>query len=194
MIRFTAILIAVFATVGLGSAGATPQAPSGATVGPAFAGSGDRLLPPITVSVPSTLRWTSNGPLFQIFSTDALGGAVNSAGRSGATLLNVGTHRLEVNAYAGWTIRIVPGVERPQPLGGGLVGFRGNGSRELPPFTTRRGTNLIWTNSGAVFQIDSGAFTLSIKSQGKRGKRYMSVGIHEFDVLASGSWTIGWKP
>lgn len=194
MIRITATLIAVFATVGLGSAGATTSTLSASTVAPSWSGSGDKLLPTIKVAVPSTLRWTSSGPLFQIFSTDALGGAVNSAGRSGATFLDVGSHRLEINAYAGWTVRIVPGIERPQSLGGGLVGFRGNGSRELPPFTNKRGTNLIWTNTGPVFQIDSGAFTLSIKSQGKRGKRYMSAGLHEFDVLASGAWTIGWKP
>lgn len=194
LIRFTALFMVVCAAVGLGSASATTHSPPAPTVSPAFSGSGDRLLPTIRVSVPSTLRWTSNGPLFQIFSTDALGGAVNSAGRSGATFLDVGNHRLEVNAYAGWTIKIVPAIERPTSLGGGLVGFRGNGSRELPPFTTRRGTTLVWTNSGPVFQIDSGAFTLSIKSMAKRGSRHLVGGIHEFDVLASGSWTIGWKP
>jgi hypothetical protein len=194
LIRFTAILIAVFATVGLGSASATPRTPSAATAAPVFSGSGDRTLPPITVSAPSTLRWTSNGPAFQVFTRTALGGSINSAAGSGATYLRAGTYQLEINAYAAWTMRIVTGVERPRSLGGGLVGFRGNGGRDLPPFSTRRGTNLIWTNNGAFFRLDSGPFSMSIKSQAKRGKRSMAAGLHEFAVNASGSWTIGWKP
>jgi hypothetical protein len=188
------MLVAVCAIVGLGSAGATPRTPSTATAGPSFAGSGDKTLPAITVSVPSTLRWTSNGPAFQVFTRTALGGSINSAAGSGATYLRPGTYQLEINAYAAWTLRIASGAERPRSLGGGLVGFRGNGSRDLPPFTTRRGTNLIWTNSGALFRVDSGPFTLAVKSQAKRGKRFMSAGNHEFNVLASGTWTIGWKP
>lgn len=194
MLRFTAVLIAVFATVGLGSAGAAPRTSSAAAVGPSFSGSGDRTLPPITVAVPSTIRWTSSGPAFQVFTTTALGGSINSAAGSGATYLKPGTYQLEINAYAGWTLRIVTGVERPRSLGGGLIGFRGNGGRELPPFVTKRGTNLIWTNNGAFFRVDSGPFTLAIKSQAKRGKRHLSPGSHEFVVNASGTWTIGWKP
>jgi hypothetical protein len=188
VIRFAVILAGVCAAVALGSASAAPQAP-----GPVFSGNGDRLLPAFTVRVPSTLRWTTNGPIFQIFPRKKIGGGVNSTARSGATYLKPGTYRLEVNAYAAWGIRIT-GVEYPQPLGGGLVGFRGNGTRDLPPFTTRRGTNLIWTNSGAVFQVFSSELSLSIGSSVKRGKHHMDAGSHELTVNASGSWTIGWKP
>jgi hypothetical protein len=188
------MLIVVCSTVGLGSASATPRTPSAATAPLVFSGSGDRTLPSITVSVPSTLRWTSNGPAFQVFTRTALGGSINSAAGSGATYLKAGTYQLEINAYAAWTMRIVPGAERPRSLGGGLIGFRGNGGRELPPFTTRRGTNLVWTNNGAFFRLDSGPFTLAIKSQAKRGKRHLPSGSHEFVVNASGTWTIGWKP
>lgn len=195
MIRSTAMLIVVCATVGLGSAGAAPQTPSSSAAGPLFSGGrGDTWLPPIKVSAPSTLRWTSNGPIFQIYAQDALGGEVNAAAPSGAGFLKVGTHRLRVNAYGDWTIRVVPGVERPRPLGSGLVGFRGNGARDLPPFTTPRGVTLIWTNSGPFFRIFSGAFSLSVKSTARRGKRYLNPGSHNFEINASGSWTIGWKP
>ena len=194
MIRFTIALV-ICASVGLGSASATPRTPSTAAEAPIFSGSGGaRTLPPITVSVPSTLRWTSGGPAFLLVTETALGGSVNSQAASGATYLKPGTYHLSVKAWAAWSIRIVAGVERPRPLGGGLVGFRGNGARELPPFTTRRGTNLIWTNTGTVFRIDSGPWTLAIKSQAKRGKRYMSAGTHAFVVSAIGTWTIGWKP
>lgn len=194
MLRFTAILIAVCATVGLGSAGATSRTAQPAAAGPVFSGNGDQPLPAFTVSVPSTLRWTTKGPAFQIYSLDGLGGGVNASAPSGATFLNPGTHRLEVNAWTGWTIRVVKGVERPKSLGGGLVGFRGNGGRDLPPFTTRRSTKLIWTNSGALFRLASGPFSMTIRSQAKGGKRSMGAGLHEFEVNAIGSWTIGWKP
>ena len=100
------------------------------------------------------------------------------AGRSGATYLKPGAYNLTLKAWAAWTIRIVADVERPRPLGGGLIGFRGNGSRELPPFTTQRNTNLIWTNTGGLFSVDSGLWTLRISSQAKRGKRQMGRGVH----------------
>jgi hypothetical protein len=195
MLRFTAVLIAVSATIGLGSASATPRAPSGAAEALVFSGNaGARTLPSITVAVPSTLRWTSSGPAFLLITDTALGGSVSSQAASGATYLKAGTYNLSLKAWAAWTIRIAAGAERPRSLGGGLVGFRGNGSRELPPFTTRRGTNLIWTNSGAFFSVDSGLWTLRISSKAKRGKHHMGLGTHAFVVNASGTWTIGWKP
>jgi hypothetical protein len=193
MLRFAAVLIAVSATIGLASAGATPQAPT-RSAERLFSGTGDKALPSFSVRVPSTLRWTTNGPIFQIFPTDPSGGTVNSTAPAGATFLQPGVHRLVINAYAGWTVRIVPGIERPQPLGGGLVGFRGNGDRELPPFTTARKTTLVWTNTGTVFRVYSGAFSVSVKSSARRGTRPFAAGLHEFAVSAMGSWTIGWKP
>lgn len=194
MLRFTIVLIAVCAVVGLGSASATTRTPSTAAAVLEFSGSGDRKLPRFKVLVPSTLRWTTSGPAFQMFPMGVLGGWVNSQAPSGATYLQAGTHQLEINAYAAWTVKIVSGIERARPLGGGLVGFRGNGDRDLPPFTTSRGTTLVWTNSGAVFRINSGAFTLAVKSSAKRGTRAMPAGLHEFKITAMGSWTIGWKP
>ena len=130
----------------------------------------------------------------QVVAMDLLGGGVNSTAHSGATFISPGTHRLAVNAWAAWTIRIVAGVERPQPLGGGLVGFRGDGARVLPPFSTRRAGSLVWTNSGALFRLDSGGFSWSISSQAKRGKRPLAAGLHELAINAIGSWTVAWKP
>jgi hypothetical protein len=195
VIRLAAILIAVFASVGLGSAGAAPRTPATATEALAFSGNASaRTLPTITISVPSTLRWTSSGPAFLLITDTALGGSISSQAASGATYLKPGAYNLTLKAWAAWTIRIAAGVERPRSLGGGLIGFRGNGSRELPPFTSQRGTDLIWTNTGSLFSIDSGLWTLRVSSTAKRGKRHMGRGVHAFVVNASGTWTIGWKP
>ena len=192
MVRCTALLFVVV-MVGAGSAGGAVD--SGSSAGPVFSGNGGRSLPPFRVKVPSTLRWTNNGSIFQIFPKIGLGGgSVNSSARSGATYLKPGSYRLDVNAIGDWRMSVITGVERPQRLGGGLVGFRGNGGRDLPPFTTRRGTNLIWTNSGSIFQIFSSDFSVSVNSQAKAGKSYMDPGPHLLTVNAVGSWTIRWKP
>ena len=195
MLRFTTALIAVFATVGLGSAGAMHLAPAGATTEQTFSGSADRTLPPITVQVPSTLRWVSSSPIFIVVPSSSLtGGSVNSPAHSGATFLPAGTHQLGVKAFASWTIRIVPGVERPGPLGGGLVGFRGSGGRDLPPITLKRGKTLVWTSGGQVFRLSGDPFTAPIKSQARRGTRRVTAGVHTWTVNATGTWTVGWKP
>lgn len=195
MIRCTAVFIAACAIVGFGSASAAPLSAATAAAGPVFSGNGGKSLPPFRVKVPSTLRWTNSDSIFQIFPKNALGGgSVNSAAGSGATYLKPGAYRLDVNAIGNWKIRIVAGVERPQSLGGDLVGFRGNGGCDLPPFTNRRSTNLIWTNSDSIFQIFSSDFSVSVNSQAKRGKSYMDAGRHQLAVNAIGTWTIGWKP
>jgi hypothetical protein len=195
MLRFTTVLIAVFATVGLGSASATLQAPAGASAERTFSGSADKTLPPITLEVPSTLRWTSNSPIFLILPSSSLtGGSVNSAARAGATYLAAGPHQLGVKAFASWTIRIVPGIERPRAIGGGLVGFRGQGGRDLPPFTLKRGKTLVWTSGGQVFRLSGDPFMAAIKSQAKRGTRSVAAGSHTWTVNATGTWSVGWKP
>jgi len=195
MLRYTTVLIAVFVTVGLGSASATPQAPAGAATERTFSGSADKTLPPFTLPVPSTLRWTSNSPIFLILpSSSLMGGSVNSAARSGATFLPAGTHQLGVKSFASWTIRIVPGIERPRALGNGRVGFRGHGGRDLPPFTLRRGTTLVWTSGGQVFRLSGDPFMAPIKSQASRGTRRVTAGLHTWTVNATGTWSVGWKP
>ena len=92
--------------------------------------------------------WTKKGGrplggLFQIFNRSASsGGSVNSRAASGASCMPPGRYRLTVNALAAWRITIAPGIEHPCSFAGGLVGFSGNGGRELPPFRTRHGTTL----------------------------------------------------
>jgi hypothetical protein len=195
MLRLTTALIAVFVTVGLGSASATPQAPAATSTELTFSGNNRRTLPPITLSVPSTLRWTTVGPAFMILPSNSLtGGSVNSAARSGATFLHAGNHQLYVRGWAGWTIRIVSGIERPRTLGGGLVGFRGNGGRDLPPITLARGKTLVWTNAGGIFRLSGDPFTAPIKSQASRGTRRVAAGPHTWTVTATGTWSVGWKP
>jgi hypothetical protein len=120
---------------------------------PVFSGNGGRSLPPFRVRVPSTMRWTNTGDIFQTFASGLGGGGVNSRAHSGATYLKPGTYKLQVNAIGSWRIRVTRGIERPRPIGGGLIGFKGDGGRDLPPFTTRRGTNLVWTNTGSIFQV-----------------------------------------
>ncbi|MDX6482823.1 MAG: hypothetical protein QOE95_594, partial [Gaiellaceae bacterium] len=142
------------------------------------------------------LRWTNTGRIFQTFSKGLAGGNVNSTARTGATFLEPGSYRLSVNAIGSWVIRIVAGVERPARLGGGRMGFKGNGGRELPPFTTRRGGQMSWTNSGSIFQIFNQ--TLSgggdVNSQAHRGTTYLDAGQHKLAINAIGNWIVSWKP
>jgi hypothetical protein len=173
-------------------AGAHPTRESGSS----FSGNGSKTLPPFRVASASTLLWTNSGDIFQIFPKGLGGGGVNSQGRSGATYVRPGSYRLSVNALGSWTIRIVAGVERPRAMTGGRVGFRGDGSRDLPPFTTRHGGQLAWTATGDIFQIfpkDYGGGG-DVNSQARRGTTYLDAGTHELSVNALGSWTLSWKP
>jgi hypothetical protein len=64
-------------------------------------------LPPIKVAEDSTLKWTNNGDLFQIFE-DSGTINVNSQASSGDTFVPAGTYTLDVNAVGAWTITITP--------------------------------------------------------------------------------------
>ena len=195
VIRRTTLLAAVCACVAVATAGATTASPVTSSAGPAFSGKGRKTLPLFRVTVGSTLHWTNSGAAFQIVPRrGTAGGAVSSTGASGATYLEPGRYRLEVQAVGTWKIRVASGIERPRSLGGGLVGFRGNGARDLPPFTTRRGTNLVWTNTGAKFEVSSNDFSVQISSRAKSGKGFMVRGRQRLTVNAVGDWTVGWKP
>lgn len=174
---------------------ATALAATVLATGPSFSGYGGRELAAFRVAQASTLRWTNGGPIFQVFPRNVTStGPVNSTARSGATYLAPGRHLLNVGAIGNWTIRVVPGVERPRALGNGLVGFRGNGARELPPFATVRAKTLVWTNTGALFQVSTDDLTVSVGSSGKRGRAPLPAGTHQLTVNAVGSWTLGWLP
>jgi hypothetical protein len=161
-----------------------------------FRGSGGKTLAPFRVHKPSTLRWSASGGIFQIFNRGlSTGGSVNSRAASGASYMPPGRYRLTVNAVAAWRIMIAPGIERPRSFGGGLVGFSGNGGRELPPFTTKHGTTLRWRASGGLFQLFSkGLSGPDVNSQASHGTTYMDAGKHQVMVNAVGSWRISWRP
>lgn len=73
-----------------------------------FSGSGLKNLGTIRISRGSTLKWTNDGDLFQIFTGE---GEVlaNSQANSGDTYVGPGTYTdVEVNAIGNWTITISP--------------------------------------------------------------------------------------
>jgi hypothetical protein len=72
-----------------------------------FNGNGGKTLPPVTVHHDSTLYWTNDGGIFQIFTESGV--PVNSQAGSGDTFLSAGTYTMQVNAMGNWTIKIVPG-------------------------------------------------------------------------------------
>jgi hypothetical protein len=161
-----------------------------------FRGNGGQSLPPFRITHPSTLFWTSDGELFQIFPKGLGGGNVNSQARAGWTYMPSARYRLDVNAIGNWTIKVVPGVVRPRQMGAGWIGYRGNGGLALPPFSTRRGTTLRWTASGSLFQIFSKEFSGGgdVNSQAHRGSTYLEKGKHTLTINALGNWTIAWRP
>jgi curli biogenesis system outer membrane secretion channel CsgG len=75
-----------------------------------FSGNGGKNLGTITVNADSTVHWTNDGGLFQVFDSDAgLGLTINSQGHSGTSALSAGTyHNVVVNADGNWTLQIVP--------------------------------------------------------------------------------------
>lgn len=72
-----------------------------------FSGNGGKNLGKITVPTESTLEWTNDGGVFQIFTNEGV--PVNSQAHSGSTVLEEGTYsKFQVNAVGNWTIKIVP--------------------------------------------------------------------------------------
>jgi hypothetical protein len=178
------------------SASARGASAAGATSGRIFRGDGGKTLPPFSVSQPSTLYWSNNGGVFQIFPSGAqTHGTVNSQAAKGWTYLPSGRYLLQINAIGSWVIQVVPGIVRPQRLGGGWVGYRGNGGLELPPFRAPRSEQLYWRATGDIFQIFSAGFTgVTVNSQAHKGSTYMSRGTQQLQVNALGAWVISWRP
>lgn len=75
-----------------------------------FSGNGGETLPAFVVGHDSTLRWTNDGAIFQIFDmtpNDFGGIEVNSQAHSGSTAVSAGRYsKIEVNAIGNWTITI----------------------------------------------------------------------------------------
>jgi hypothetical protein len=70
-----------------------------------YRGNGGLDLPPFVTRRGTTLRWTSSGSIFQVFSKEFSGGGdVNSQAHRGSTYLEKGKHTLTINALGAWTI------------------------------------------------------------------------------------------
>jgi len=95
---------------GAGAARPRPKASSTPDGVQTFSGNGGKNLGTIKVSTDSVLEWTSEGALFQIFSSSIDAPApVNSQGGSGDTVLSKGDYdEFKVNALGNWTIKIRP--------------------------------------------------------------------------------------
>jgi hypothetical protein len=72
-----------------------------------FSGNGGKNLGSVRIPEDLTLRWTSDGGVFQIFADGRV--LVNSQGSSGTSAVAAGTYRnVVVNAVGNWTITIEP--------------------------------------------------------------------------------------
>jgi len=72
-----------------------------------YSGNGGKNLGTVKVEKESTLEWTNDGGVFQIFTSEGV--PVNSQAHSGTTVLEANTyHSFQVNADGNWTIKIVP--------------------------------------------------------------------------------------
>lgn len=88
---------------------ATKKAASSSSKKSSFSGNGGKTLPPVEVTEPSTLKWTNDGDIFQVFPKEMDSSlTINSQASSGDTHVEPGTYTLDVNAIGNWTIEIVP--------------------------------------------------------------------------------------
>jgi hypothetical protein len=73
-----------------------------------FSGSGTETIGTLEIPVDSTLEWTNDGALFQIFDA-SFGITVSSLAPSGSTSVSAGVYpNVLVNAVGSWTITISP--------------------------------------------------------------------------------------
>ncbi len=110
----SSLMVAVVRPPGGTTAPTAPQPtpskprPTPSLSGKRFTGNGAKNLGTLRITVPSVLRWTNDGDIFQIFDDD-LDLFVNSTAHSGDTAVEPGTYRnVEVNALGNWTITITP--------------------------------------------------------------------------------------
>jgi hypothetical protein len=86
---------------------ASRASPPPASPGPVvrFAGSGDRVLPPVEArSGGAALRWRNRAEVFSLFYQDGV--LIDSVERSGDTVIPAGRYQLSVVASGGWTIEL----------------------------------------------------------------------------------------
>jgi hypothetical protein len=189
-----ALVAILLATVSAAAAPAESGHVSGAT-GRIFRGNGGETLPPFSVSGGSTLFWTNNGGIFQIFPAGcSQHGSVNSQASKGWTYMPHGRYTLQINAVGTWSINIVAGVVRPTRLSSGSLSYSGNGGMELPAFRIPRAEQLYWQAKGSIFQIFSAGYTgANVNSQAHKGSTYVSAGVEQLQINTTGAWVIAWR-
>ena len=187
-----AILLAILSTAGA-SAVRTRASSETERI---FRGNGGETLPPFSVSSTSTLFWTNNGGIFQIFPAgNSVHGSVNSQASKGWTYMPRGRYTLQINAVGSWTLKIVAGTVRPTRLSGGWLSYSGNGGMELPAFRIPRAEQLYWQSRGSIFQIFSAGYTgANVNSQAHKGSTYVTAGVEQLQINTTGAWAIEWRP
>ena len=79
-----------------------------------YAGDGQMLTPPFSISGPWEVRWQSDGKQFQIFLSDSLGNFIQilaeqqGGGQGISAVPQAGTYTLNINADGPWSLAIVP--------------------------------------------------------------------------------------
>jgi hypothetical protein len=171
----------------------TPDHRANATCGKTrvFRGNGGTRLGTIALKGSAVLRWTNDGGVFQLFTSDGV--PVNSQAPHGSKEVSGSLRRLQVNALGNWTIRITPRCGSGAATRG-FYRFRGNGGKTLPSFTLRRESVLRWTNDGGIFQIFT-SDDVPVNSQGRSGTSILDAGTYRgVQVNALGNWTVSIRP
>jgi hypothetical protein len=171
------------------AASAQPTSAQACGVVKHFSGNGGKNLGTLTFARDSTLAWTNDGDIFQIFSAEGV--PVNSQAHRGTTVIDKGTeHKFQVNAIGNWRLTFTPRCASAATSGSR---FSGNGGKNLGTIRVAKESVLTWTNTGDIFQIysDEG---IPANSQAHRGTTVLDAGTyHHFQVNAIGSWTISIK-
>ena len=77
---------------------------------------------------------------------------------------------------------------------GAVRTFSGNGGKSLGTLKFARDSTLLWTNSGAIFQIFT-SDDVSVNSQAHRGTTVIDRGtLHHFQINAIGAWKLKFTP
>ena len=152
-------------------------------------GTAEKNLGTLTFARDSTLSWTNDGAVFQIFSTEGV--PVNSQAHRGTTVIDKGSvHKFQVNAIGNWRLTFTP---RCSGAAASSSTFSGNGGKSLGTLHIAKESVLTWTNTGGIFQIFSDE-DVPANSQAHRGTTVLDAGTyHHFQVNAIGNWTISIK-
>ncbi len=185
------VLGAAVALVALPSAGIAHPANSvscGAVTH--VSGNGGKDLGSLTFPRDSTLTWTNDGAIFQIFSSETV--LVNSHAHRGAAVLDKGVaHHVQINAVGTWHLTFTP---RCAPAAPATLRYSGNGGKALGTIRLSRRSVLSWTSDGLQFQIFANN-GIPVNSEAHSGSTVLSAGTYtHIQVNALANWTISIRP